>query len=131
MPNVSDIVRGHTELIILYRLLDRDSYGYEINRAVQEKTENKFELKEATLYTAFRRLEEDGCIESYWGDENTGARRRYYKITQKGRAYYQDGLSQWRMTKKMIDALTGETEDGEQRKAADAAQNKEKQEGQQ
>lgn len=107
LPAMSDLIRGHTDLIILYHLLERDSYGYEINRAVQEKTQNQYELKEATLYTAFRRLEEDGCIQSYWGDENTGARRRYYLITPKGRACYQDGLIQWRKTKRLIDSLTG------------------------
>ena len=47
-------------------------------------TDGRYELKEATLYTAFRRLEEAGCIRSYWGDEATGARRRYYAITEAG-----------------------------------------------
>ena len=83
----SDLIRGHTETIILAQLVGSDSYGYEINKAIQQKTDNQYELKEATLYSAFRRLEESGCISSYWGDENTGARRRYYTITALGDVY--------------------------------------------
>ena len=72
-----DLIRGHTETIILARLMQRDSYGYEINKTVRELSGGRYELKEATLYTAFKRLEETGQIMSYWGSEATGARRRY------------------------------------------------------
>jgi len=81
MSITSDIIRGHTETIILSYLAEKDSYGYEINKSIQQKTDNKYELKEATLYSAFRRLEEATLITSYWGDQTTGARRRYYAIT--------------------------------------------------
>ena len=55
-----DLIRGHTETIILARLMQRDSYGYEINKTVRELSGGRYELKEATLYTAFKRLEELG-----------------------------------------------------------------------
>lgn len=105
MSITSDIIRGHTEPIILKRLLHKDSYGYEINKFVQEVTDGAYELKEATLYSAFRRLEGAGYIRSYWGDETTGARRRYYSITSDGREYYQACLGQWRQAKALIDKL--------------------------
>ncbi len=84
MSIASDMIRGHTDTIILAHLMSGDSYGYKINRSISEKTGGQYELKEATLYTAFRRLEQLGFISSYWGDENTGARRRYYSITPAG-----------------------------------------------
>ena len=65
MSITSDLLRGHTETIILKLLIEKDSYGYEINKSIQEKTNNLFELKEATLYSAFRRLETAGLIASY------------------------------------------------------------------
>ena len=99
------MIRGHTDTIILRQLIVKDSYGYEINKAVQEKTGNQYELKEATLYTAFRRLEQAGLILSYWGDETTGARRRYYTITEEGRAQYQAAVAEWARTKDLIDKL--------------------------
>jgi PadR family transcriptional regulator PadR len=105
MNITSDILRGHTETIILRHLLEKDSYGYEINKSIQEKTNNQFELKEATLYSAFRRLESAGLITSYWGDETTGARRRYYALTPEGRSYYAQNRKDWEEAKLLIDTL--------------------------
>ncbi|MCL2005262.1 MAG: PadR family transcriptional regulator [Planctomycetaceae bacterium] len=101
----SDLIRGHTETIILAQLMPRDSYGYEINKAIQEKTGGRYELKEATLYSAFRRLENASLIRSYWGDENTGARRRYYAITELGRETYHQNRQDWEKAKTVIDQL--------------------------
>ena len=67
------LIRGHTDAIILARLLQGDSYGYEINKTISTLSGGRFELKEATLYTAFKRLEETGCIASYWGGSGAGA----------------------------------------------------------
>ncbi len=105
MSITADLIRGHTETIILAHLSESDSYGYEINKHIQEKSDNKYELKEATLYGAFRRLEDNGCIISYWGDEQTGARRRYYKITDEGRNQLSISSKEWHVAKHLIDKL--------------------------
>ncbi len=105
MSIASDLIRGHTETIILKHLLETDNYGYEINKSIQEKTNNQYELKEATLYTAFRRLEQAGHIMSYWGDQTTGARRRYYSITPLGREFYKKSIEDWQHAKELIDLL--------------------------
>jgi len=110
MSIASDLIRGHTDTIILAKLMGGDNYGYEINKSIQQKTQGKYELKEATLYTAFRRLEQAGCISPYWGDEQTGARRRYYKITQLGRDTYKSLIGEWKTAKEMIEKLI-ETEE--------------------
>ncbi|MBN1775326.1 MAG: PadR family transcriptional regulator [Oscillospiraceae bacterium] len=108
MSITSDLLRGHTDTIILKHLLKNDSYGYEINKSIQEKTQGRYELKEATLYSAFRRLEETGLISSYWGDETTGARRRYYTITGSGKSVYSKNLTDWNEAKEIIDELIKE-----------------------
>lgn len=105
MSITSDILRGHTEAIILSHLLERDSYGYQINKDIMKKTGNMYELKEATLYSAFRRLEQADCIRTYWGNETVGARRRYYAITEEGRRTYQRYKQEWQEAKEMIDKL--------------------------
>lgn len=63
----SDTLRGHTDTIILTQLMRGDNYGYEINKTIQQRTNGQYGFKEATLYTAFRRLEQSGLITSYWG----------------------------------------------------------------
>ena len=105
MSIASDMIRGHTDTIILAQLLRGDSYGYQINRAIQEKTGGQYGLKEATLYTAFRRLEQLGCITSYWGDETTGARRRYYSVTPAGVELYHRMAEEWEQAKALIQTL--------------------------
>jgi len=105
MSIASDLIRGHTDTIILALLIHGDNYGYEINKSIMQKTDGKYELKEATLYTAFRRLEQAGNIVSYWGDEQTGARRRYYSITEDGRELHKSLIKDWNNAKEMIDKL--------------------------
>lgn len=101
----SDLLRGHTDTIVLGILIDDDSYGYEIYKKIMEKSEGLYELKEATLYSSFRRLEQDECIISYWGDETQGGRRKYYRITPAGVNMYTEKKKDWEFTKKIIDKL--------------------------
>jgi len=105
MSLTSDIIRGHTETIIMSQLKAGDSYGYQINKTIKEKTKGQYEVKEATLYTAFRRLEQGGLIASYWGDELSGARRKYYSITEQGRTALEDSLAEWHKVKQIVDSL--------------------------
>ena len=109
MSITSDLIRGNTDTITLSCLEKGDSYGYRINKTVREIAGGEYEMKEATLYTAFKRLEESGCILSYWGEENTGARRRYYRITEQGRRVLARLRRDWEQSKAIIDKLTKET----------------------
>ncbi len=104
----SDLIRGHTETIILANLLQGDTYGYEINKRIEALTGDLYVLKEATLYSAFRRLEAAGLIRSYWGDQESGARRRYYSITDIGRSVYWQSKVDWEKAKMLIDGLIRE-----------------------
>ena len=103
----ADLLRGYTDTIILKQLSDGDSYGYRISKAVAEQSGGGLELKEATLYTAFRRLEAAGCIRSYWGDEQSGARRRYYSLPDVGMEKLLKDCETWRETRQVLDQLLG------------------------
>jgi len=101
----SDLLRGHTDTIILKFLTDGDKYGYEITKLVYEQSDQQYELKEATMYSSFKRLEKDGHITSYWGDETKGGRRKYYHITSSGRAQYENNIQNWHISKKILEKL--------------------------
>lgn len=101
----ADLIRGHTETIILAQLMSEDSYGYRINKAVKQMTAGQYEFKEATLYSAFKRLEEEHYIRSYWGNENSGARRRYYAITETGKQHYARLIEDWKRVSDMLEKL--------------------------
>ena len=120
MAMASDILRGYTDTILLCRLSFRDSYGYEISKIITAKSGGALEMKEATLYTAFRRMESTGLIESYWGDEQSGARRRYYRITDKGMEKAREDLKTWEQTKALMAELLILDDDTEAEDEGDA-----------
>ena len=101
----ADLLRGYTDTIIMRQLAETDGYGYGISRAVAEKSDGMVQLKEATLYTAFRRMEESGYINSYWGNEATGARRRYYSLTEPGKEKLEEDKQAWEETRRVINTL--------------------------
>lgn len=101
----SDLLRGHTDTIILKLLQDGDKYGYEITKLVHDHSEHQYELKEATMYSSVKRLENEGFITSYWGNETQGGRRKYYRITPTGRDLYLQNKHNWEFAKRILDAL--------------------------
>lgn len=101
----ADLLRGHTDTIVLGVLRRRDRYGFEIYKAIRDATGGDYEIKEATLYAAYRRLVKDGLVEAYWGDESQGGRRKYYRITDAGRAVYRRNVDAWVVTRRTIDSL--------------------------
>jgi DNA-binding PadR family transcriptional regulator len=103
----SDLLRGHTDTIVLASLLEGDRYGFEIYNWIRKQTHDQYVLKETTLYSSYKRLERDGFIDSYWGDETQGARRRYYRITAAGRKLYRRNVQDLEFTQQIINALLG------------------------
>jgi DNA-binding PadR family transcriptional regulator len=101
----SDLLRGHTETIVLGILHRGDAYGFEIYNTILERTSDQYELKETTLYSSYKRLESEGAITSYWGDETQGARRRYYRLTNRGRAVYRQNMMDWEFTRNILEKL--------------------------
>lgn len=103
----SDLLRGHSDTMILYLLNDGDKYGYEISKLIYLNSNQEYELKEATMYSSLKRLEKDGDITWYWGDESLGGRRKYYQITDKGRQTYQSNIDAWQIAQAIINKLIG------------------------
>ena len=104
----AEILRGFTDAIILNCLLENDSYGYKISRSIIEKTNNKMDIKDATIYLAFKRMEKDKLIESYWSDNVSGARRKYYKITSEGKKYLKAKKEEWLVNRNILNTLLGD-----------------------
>ena len=99
----SDVIRGYNDTIILYLLQDTPSYGYEISRRIRELSEEKYVIKETTLYSAFTRMEKNGYIESFYQTAENGKRRTYYRITESGRQYYPVKCAEWQLTKEVVE----------------------------
>jgi len=72
---------------ILLALADGARHGFSIREAVEERTDGTVRLWPATLYGSMRDLSEAGLVEALEGDDDPDEdqRRRYYRLTQKGR----------------------------------------------
>ena len=78
---------------IVLAIVSKDAegtYGYKITQEVR----TIIELSESTLYPVLRRLQKDECLEVY-DREFAGRNRRYYKLTEKGRAMLQMYCTEW------------------------------------
>ncbi|MDR2565690.1 MAG: PadR family transcriptional regulator [Bifidobacteriaceae bacterium] len=100
-----DLVRGNIDTMILRTLLRQDRYGYEIAKTIAAASAGEYEPKEATLYSSLRRLETNGFVRAYWGDESLGGRRKYYAVTDAGRAAHAHNKAAWERAKSLLDAL--------------------------
>ena len=102
----SDVIRGYNDTMILSILMKNPSYGYEISKQIKSISEEKYVIKETTLYSAFTRMEKNGFIESFVADpdsEGNGKKRTYYRITDKGKEYYIDKCDEWELTKEVVE----------------------------
>lgn len=100
----SDVIRGYNDTMILYLLRENASYGYEISKQIRQMADEKYVIKETTLYSAFNRMEKNGYIESFAGENpDNGKKRTYYRITEAGRAYYQEKCEEWEITKEVVE----------------------------
>ncbi len=66
-------------------------------------TDEKYVMKETTLYSAFARMEKNGYISSFSSDEVNGKKRTYYRITDVGKEYYRTKCEEWILTKEVVE----------------------------
>lgn len=72
--------------LILIELAGGDKYGFELTKAIEDKSNQQIQIKQPTLYTVLKKLEKSKFISSYWEDSEIGGKRHYYKITENGKA---------------------------------------------
>ena len=101
----ADLLRGHTDTVVLSVLQKGDSYGYEIHKSIIDRLGGEYELKEATLYSSYKRLEAEGYVVSFWGDETLGGRRKYYSITESGKELLRQSKADWLKTQHILNKL--------------------------
>ena len=91
--------------ILLKVISLEDCYGYSISKTVSQITDNRWQIKEATMYSGLRRLEAANLISAYWGDETQGGRRKYYTLTPNGQIHLSESAVKWEATKFIMDKI--------------------------
>jgi len=105
MVKKSDWRLGSIELLMLNLLSQQSMYGYRIIKELEIRSHGYFKFKEGTLYPVLHRLEKAGLILGQWQTLSNGRPRKYYYITEKGRATLLERTRQWREFSTAIDLI--------------------------
>ena len=104
----SQLLTGTVDMLILDVLARGDSYGYQIAQTVMGQSAEYFELKEGSLYPALHRLERQAMLKAYWIDTDEGRRRKYYRLTPKGRKALQAKRDEWNRFAAGVNGVLGQ-----------------------
>jgi PadR family transcriptional regulator PadR len=103
-----EIMKGSIDILILSIIEKQDTYGYEIAKCIKERSEGLYSMGEGTLYPALKRMEGKELIRSYWqGDELTG-KRKYYRITDRGKEVLNERICEWNKVTNLINIFKEE-----------------------
>ena len=124
----SDIIRGHIDTIILNTLLKEDKSVNKIIDEISQKSQGEYEIKQATLYSSLKRLENDKYVRAYFNDTDDLGRRKFYNLTEKGRSYVENNLKSWNYSRKIINELLSADADNDINENIDSIRKKDKNE---
>jgi len=108
-----DLVAASSTPIVLAILAGDDSYGYAILKRVRELSEGRMEWTDGMLYPVLHRLERQGLVASRWETPEGGRRRKYYGITERGRARLIEERRQWQAVDTTLRGIWRMINDGE------------------
>jgi DNA-binding PadR family transcriptional regulator len=90
-----DLVAASATPLVLGILAEDESYGYAIMKRVRELSEGELDWTDGMLYPLLHRLHRFGYVTTEWRTPPEGRRRRYYAITDEGRAALAEHKRQW------------------------------------
>ena len=104
--NISkDLVAASATPLVLAILAERESYGYAILKRVRELSGGELEWTDGMLYPLLHRLSRLGYVTTEWRTPPEGRRRRYYAITDDGRAALAEQQRQWVTVTRALDGV--------------------------
>lgn len=103
-------LRGHLDLLLLGTLHELGTaHGYALIVGLRQRSDGAFDLPEGTVYPALHRLERDGLVASEWA-QDSGRRRRVYRLTSDGVAALSTKRREWRTFATGVEAIIGRGE---------------------
>ncbi len=92
-----DLVAASAGPLVLTILAEGENYGYAIIKRVRELSGGRMQWTDGMLYPVLHRLESQGLIASRWGVADTGRKRKYYRLKDKGTKALRVQQDQWRL----------------------------------
>ncbi len=104
-----DLVAASSKPLVLSILAEGESYGYEIIKKVRRLSDDQIEWSDGMLYPVLHKLEKEGLVTARWHEPETGRRRKYYKLTTKGKEGLEQEKMQWKVVNLTLSQLWGGT----------------------
>ncbi len=103
----SQLLKGVAPVVVLEILSRGPMYGYELSRAIGQRSDDVLTLGKGTLYPLLYNLEAKKLVQAKWETTASGRKRRYYSITGKGRTELADRKTQLVELTKGLDLIMG------------------------
>ena len=100
-----DLVAASATPLVLAILSEGESYGYALIKRVAELSGGELQWTDGMLYPVLHRLERNGHVEARWGRSEVGRRRKYYRLTKRGREELERQRRQWRLVDSTLRGL--------------------------
>jgi PadR family transcriptional regulator PadR len=91
----TNLLQGTLDMMILKSLALREMHGLEISRRIDQITKGTFRVKPGSLFPALHRIQEEGWIDSTWGESENNRRAKYYRLTRAGRRQLETETARW------------------------------------
>ena len=98
--------KGALDLCVLAVLSQGESYGYEIASRLVAAVG----MGEGTIYPLMRRMQSDGLVETYLVESSAGPPRKYYKLTEAGKASFTAQKAEWAAFSRAVDNILGDAQ---------------------
>ena len=100
---IGEALKGHLDLLLLSVLANGPAHGYAVIETLRQSSSGIFDLPEGTIYPALHRLEKQSLLSSDWTEES-GRRKRIYKLTAKGKQALSQRQGEWKNFSKAVNA---------------------------
>jgi PadR family transcriptional regulator len=108
MSQKSDLLQGTLDLLILKTLAERPMHGWGISLKIQAVSQDVLQVNQGSLYPALHRLEQQGLIDSEWGNSENNRQAKFYELTKRGKKQLADETANWeRLAQAVARVLAG------------------------
>lgn len=109
--DIANLTKFLNEALILSTLLREKKHGYQLALEIEEKSKGYFKFNHGTLYPILHKLEKEGLIKGTWKSEGPKRKRKYYRLSAKGKKYSKSLLTGWEEFQRHLFNIIGETDD--------------------
>jgi PadR family transcriptional regulator PadR len=99
----SQLLRGALDAAVLAVVAEQDGYGYDVLRRL--RAAGMRDVGDASVYGTLRRLYRSGALKSYVMPSDEGPHRRYYGVTDRGRAQLEEARAVWADFSRILTSL--------------------------